>query len=185
MGVGRNSTKVEVHLIHSSSQFIHCRVNDSNGMFKYWLTAVYAHNQLDKIRKLWKEIEQIQQNIYGPWCVIGDFNNVVKAHDRIGGNAVTEKEYVDMQEMMMRNGLSEMDSTGDYFTWFNKHTIDPIYSRIDRLIGNVDWFQHYSDATLNILSLVSLIMPYYMWSIIMWRVSLGDSLSSVTASLTW
>ncbi|XP_058724631.1 uncharacterized protein LOC131596087 [Vicia villosa] len=103
--VGWNGMKVEVQLVLNSSQLVHCR-----------------------------EIEKIHKSITGPWCVIGDFNNIARAHDRIGGKLVTEKEYIDMQNMMMKTGLSEMDSSWDYFTWFNKHTIDPIYSRIDRLI---------------------------------------------------
>lgn len=53
-------------------------------------------------------------NQHGSWCVIGDFNNVAKAHDRIGGKIVTEVEYVDMQNIMTNIGLCEMDSIGDY-----------------------------------------------------------------------
>ncbi|XP_058784212.1 uncharacterized protein LOC131658983 [Vicia villosa] len=66
---------------------------------------------------------------------------------------VMESEYSDLQDMMLQAGLSEMDSCGDYFTWCNRHTVDPIHSRIDRLVGNVDWFTTYSDLTLKILPL--------------------------------
>ncbi|XP_058784979.1 uncharacterized protein LOC131659870 [Vicia villosa] len=150
--VGWNANEVSVHKLNSSSQFIHCRVDDCSGVFQFWLTAVYAHNELERRKTLWKDIERIHENTVGPWCVIGDFNNVAKAQDRIGGNIVTEREFVDMQDMMLRTGLSEMDSSRDYFTWFNKHTIGPIHSRIDRLLGNVDWFQKYMDVQLKIMS---------------------------------
>jgi hypothetical protein len=80
--------------------------------------------------------------------LIGDFNNVLKAADRIGGKLVHESEYVDLVSMMHKTNLSEMDSNGDYFTWSNKHVAGAIYSRIDRVLGNVDWFQMHLDSTL-------------------------------------
>jgi hypothetical protein len=52
---------------------------------------------------------------------------------------------------MDRVGLSEMDSLGDYYTWSNKHVDGIIYSRIDRVLGNVDWFQLNLDSTLTIM----------------------------------
>lgn len=52
---------------------------------------------------------------------------------------------------MLQAGLTEMDICGDYFTWCNRHTTDTIHSRIDKLIGNVEWFKQNSDITLNIL----------------------------------
>ncbi|WJX68825.1 hypothetical protein P8452_53158 [Trifolium repens] len=44
-----------------------------------------------------------------------------------------------------------MDSLGDYYTWSNKHVDGIIYSRIDRVLGNVDWFQLNLDSTLTIM----------------------------------
>ena len=64
---------------------------------------------------------------------------------------VTKNEYIDLQEMMNVVGLSEMDSIGDYFTWSNKQNVGTIYSRIDRVLGNVKWFQDHLDYHLKIL----------------------------------
>lgn len=41
---------------------------------------------------------------------------------------VTESEYIDMQHMLEYTGLAEMDSSGDYFNWKNKHVVGTIYS---------------------------------------------------------
>lgn len=53
--------------------------------------------------------------------------------------------------MMATTGLCEMDSVGDYFTWSNKHRIGTIYSRIDRVLGKLDWYQVNMEAVLKIL----------------------------------
>lgn len=40
---------------------------------------------------------------------------------------------------------------GDFFTWSNNQSANHIYSRVDRLIANVEWFQDNNDLTLNVL----------------------------------
>ncbi|KAL5134431.1 Transposon TX1 uncharacterized protein [Glycine soja] len=149
--VSWDDMKLIVQQISNTDQFIHCGIYDNMGKFKYWLTAIYAQNQLEHKRVLWKDLEHLHSTIQGPWCVIGDFNNVACANDRIGGRMVIENEYIDLQEMMNIAGLSEMESIGDYFTWSNKHYVGTIYSRIDRVLGNVQWFQDRLDYHLKIL----------------------------------
>ncbi|XP_058761495.1 uncharacterized protein LOC131634890 [Vicia villosa] len=147
-----NDSAIDVKVVNSSDQYIHCGIFDTNGTFLYWLTAIYGKNQLEQRKLLWKTITNIQPSIHEPWCLMGDFNNVLKAQDRIGGRLVTDSEFIDLWDMMNAAGLSEMDGCGDYYTWCNRHTNDTIYSRIDRLIGNVEWFKKYNEWTLRILA---------------------------------
>ncbi|KAH1198694.1 LINE-1 reverse transcriptase [Glycine max] len=114
----------DIRLVKCTSQMIHCGVYDVNGNFQNWMTAIYAMNQLDQRRKLWEDLEHIHNSQQGPWFLMGDFNNLTKSMDRVGGNLVTEREYVDLRNLMDHAGLFEKDSTGEYFTWTNKHSID-------------------------------------------------------------
>jgi hypothetical protein len=126
---------------------IHCGLFDTNGAFLNWFTAVYALNQLEQRKKLWKELEAVHHSQQGPWCLIGDFNNVLRAADRLGGTLVHEAEYVDLVSLMDKANLSDMDCLGDCYTWSNKQVDHIIYSRIDRVLANVDWFQSHLDLT--------------------------------------
>ncbi|XP_058784375.1 uncharacterized protein LOC131659164 [Vicia villosa] len=146
-----DENKYNLQLVSSSDQYVHCGVYDKMGSFKFWLTGIYALNQLDKRKVLWKNMITLHQSIRGPWCAMGDFYNVAGALDRIGGNMVVESEYKDFQDMMSSTGLSEMDSVGDFYTWNNKHVTGVIYSRIDRVLGNIDWFQANTNTILKIL----------------------------------
>ena len=65
-----NDNKVDVRYVRSTSQFIHCGVYDLAGTFKFWLTAIYAHNQLNERKKLWKDLEEIHDMQQGPWCAV-------------------------------------------------------------------------------------------------------------------
>ncbi|XP_058776937.1 uncharacterized protein LOC131651282 [Vicia villosa] len=145
-----NDSNIDLKIVKRSSQYIHCGVYSNDGTFRYWLTAIYAHNQLEHRRILWKNLDMLFKSQQGAWCVLGDFNNVLTARDRGGGNLVTEKEYEDLHNMMDATGLGEMDNTGEFFTWSNKQSSNPIYSRIDRVLVNVQWFQENVDAVLHI-----------------------------------
>ncbi|KAI5424701.1 hypothetical protein KIW84_030764 [Lathyrus oleraceus] len=68
---------------------------------------------------MWKDIEHILDQQQGPWCVIRDFDNIVKTQDRVGDKMVTEAEYVDFNVMLDKTGLCEMDNKGRpmYVMW--------------------------------------------------------------------
>ncbi|XP_058776969.1 uncharacterized protein LOC131651321 [Vicia villosa] len=138
MWIGWDHAKVDIRLNSITSQSIHCEVYDNNGTFHFWLTAIYARNQLEQRKNLWHHIEDLSKIVQGAWCVVGDFNNVNKVQDRIGGRMVKESKYEDLHKMLNSTGLAKMDSTGDYFTWINKQSMDLIYSRIDRVVANLD-----------------------------------------------
>lgn len=52
---------------------------------------------------------------------------------------------------MQRQGLFEAPTKGCHYTWSDKHQTGGIYSRIDRIIGNVQWFQDFHDAFVEVL----------------------------------
>ena len=105
---------------------INCGVYNTQGDFKFWLTVVYVLNKLEQRKFLKKVLSKLM--LQSPQCITGDFNNVIKTKDRIGGKIIIEPEYRDMQEMMDVKGLSKLDSADDYYTWSNKHCIGIIYS---------------------------------------------------------
>ncbi|XP_058726185.1 uncharacterized protein LOC131597508 [Vicia villosa] len=143
-----NAAKYDIQKIQSTDQAIHCGVYDHQGKFKYYLTAVYAHNTLAQRKILWQTIVSIHSTVQGPWCIIGDFNNVMSSQGWIGGRMVKEAEYGDLHEMMKPTDLCEMDSSGDHFTWNNRQIVGTVYSRIDRVLGNMDGFHDSMDIKL-------------------------------------
>ncbi|XP_058776934.1 uncharacterized protein LOC131651279 [Vicia villosa] len=82
----------------------------------------------------------------------GDFNNILKVGDRIGGNEVHLAEYIDMEEMMVTSSLAEHESIGPWFTWHNKQLANPIYSRIDRGLVNAEWHRTYPNSSVEVLN---------------------------------
>lgn len=86
----------DVKVDSSTYQVIHSSFYDKEGKFSHYLSAIYPHNLLTKRKELWEEIMGKKGKFRGPWIIIGDFNNVPKIHDRVGGNDVQVSEYVDL-----------------------------------------------------------------------------------------
>ncbi|XP_058783262.1 uncharacterized protein LOC131657933 [Vicia villosa] len=143
--------EVQIKLVCEEEQFIHVEVRGLDGSFQYFATIVYAMNQLNRRKVLWEQIDNLGNAINMPWIVMGDYNNVLSSKDRIGGNPVHISEYCDLDDMMQRQGLYEDPSRGCHYTWSNKHITGTIYSMIDRLIGNVQWFQVFQEAGVEVL----------------------------------
>lgn len=70
----------------------------------------------------------------------------------IGGNPIQENEFKDLADMMHNLGLYEALTKGCYYTWSNKSNQNTIYSRIDRMIGNVQWFQTYHNSIVEVMA---------------------------------
>lgn len=52
---------------------------------------------------------------------------------------------------MEQTGLYDMDNSEDYYTWSNKQSECAIYSRIDKVLGIMEWFQDHSDYNLTVM----------------------------------
>ncbi|XP_058776932.1 uncharacterized protein LOC131651274 [Vicia villosa] len=110
----------------------------------------YKHHDNGRIWIVWdpkrvnlEEITMTEQMIH---CRM---YNVRGVQDRIGGKEVKEHEFKDLRDMMEETGLFDIERQGDKFTWFNKHTQDPIYSCIDRVLGNIEWIQQNHNKTVH------------------------------------
>ncbi|XP_060217032.1 uncharacterized protein LOC132644455 [Lycium barbarum] len=85
-----------------------------------------------------------------PWVVLGDFNAVLHAEDRIGGTPVTYAEIVDFQLCLDTCGLVELPTNGGKYTWTDNQD-ERIFSRIDWVFINGEWMDDMPECRANIL----------------------------------
>lgn len=132
-----DSNKVKVKMECSSAEFLHCGIYNMDGEFSRWCTTIYDFNTLKMSKTLWQKIENLQTSINEHWFLMGDFNNVLQTHDRIGGSMVQEAEFRDLVKMMKRIELHDKDSIREHSTWLSNQVDGPIYSKIDKVIANL------------------------------------------------
>lgn len=149
-----NFREVDVRVQRIEEQFIHAEVYGLDQQLQYHVTIIYASNKWDKRINLWKDIEHMGTNITHPWIVTGNYNNVITTQDRVGGNNITEREYKYLVEMMLTTWIFEANTKGPHFTWSNKHTKGTVYSRINHILGNGDWFLKYQEANVYVMNTI-------------------------------
>ncbi|XP_074291709.1 uncharacterized protein LOC141618494 [Silene latifolia] len=97
------------------------------------MDAQYIHNALIRLAGC------------GPWVVLGDFNNVMFANERIG-KIFKDEEMLPFQSTVALCDLQDMKSTGAFFTWNNKQPSETrIFGRIDRVLVNDEWLNKWPD----------------------------------------
>ncbi|XP_074283464.1 uncharacterized protein LOC141608012 [Silene latifolia] len=106
---------------------------------------VYAYNGITDRAPLWGHLRRIAGTIAGPWAIAGDFNCVLSAAERVGGN-VPSTEMEPFRDCVADCGVLDIVATGSLFTWNNKQKPEErIYSRLDRFLVNEAWCDHLPD----------------------------------------
>lgn len=77
-----------------------------------------------------------------PWLVLGDFNCNLHLDDRMGGKVPSPYDIRDFTEICQALNLSDIQSYGCRYTWTNCSISNPIWSKLDRALGNDTWMQN-------------------------------------------
>ncbi|KAF5183018.1 Dnase i-like superfamily protein, partial [Thalictrum thalictroides] len=114
--------------------------NKPRGNVSFFFTVVYASNAASERLQLWQDLIAIGNNISGPWCVSGDFNNVLFSNEIVGCEAIHPREVVDFVSCVASAGIFDLKFTGFFYTWSNgSEGSRRKMSKIDRCMVNVAW----------------------------------------------
>ncbi|PRQ24992.1 putative RNA-directed DNA polymerase [Rosa chinensis] len=83
--------------------------------------------------------------------MLGDFNCVLGAHEKRGGNVPNAIACRDFQQMCTSCGMLDIDTKGVFYTWSNGRTD----VRLDRAFGNSDWFEAWATIECRALTKAS------------------------------
>lgn len=87
---------------------------------------------------VWQELLGFGDSIEGPWCVGGDFNQVLYSHEKPGGALVNEATCASFTHCVNTYHLIDLGFYGQPFTWKRGEP----KQRIDRDLCNADWQAH-------------------------------------------
>uniref|UniRef100_A0A803PQ00 Uncharacterized protein n=1 Tax=Cannabis sativa TaxID=3483 RepID=A0A803PQ00_CANSA len=140
--------------------------NEDNGCIKG-----YSHNHIDfKVTQLKPRLETSRAsgeplktlmishlNLYitlhdstqEPWCVIGDFNNIMCQEEKRGGNPYPRNLIEGFNNITAECELCDIQLLGHPYTW-EMHRGEPNWTevRLDRAMANPAWIQVYPMASL-------------------------------------
>ncbi|KAJ6725466.1 hypothetical protein OIU79_003776 [Salix purpurea] len=143
---------VSLRVIAHASQSITALVHVQN---KCWLlTVVYANPNPRIHESLWTYFDGLAKASNLPWLVMGDFNDIVCASEKCGGNHDSGgSAFVDWID---RNHLIDLGFSGSKFTWCNKRNAEGIiWKQIDRGLSNSAWRLLFPEAHLSHLTRIN------------------------------
>ena len=129
--------KIRLEALDILPQVIHCRVSCMVSSVSFLLSCVYGFNTIGSRRPLWEKLKDWGGSLLDPWLLMGDFNSILREEERVGGASVTHYQTGDLVDCCDGLGLSDLQYTGCQMTWTN----GTIWSKLDRVLGNIPWFQ--------------------------------------------
>ncbi|KAF8394791.1 hypothetical protein HHK36_018727 [Tetracentron sinense] len=148
----RDDSQFQVGILYRSDQVMHCEVVPINSHHGFILSVVYASNDENDRRLLWRNLIHFSRSINTPWLVCGDFNTILSPLEKVGGNGVSLSTCDLVNSSLDQAGLFDLRWRGARLTWSNK-SIGPsrIASKLDRAMINIHWLQVFNASQASFL----------------------------------
>ncbi|PKI39344.1 hypothetical protein CRG98_040210 [Punica granatum] len=148
--VHRPSVEVATHQESNPPGLMEASTQDGS---TWALTMVYASPTESSRRDLWQLLRDLSSRIQGPWMVIGDFNEILEATEKMGGAPFDPNPTISFQEALDHAGLMDLGSTGALFTWRGPlfQGYDRVFKRLDRAVCNTEWHILFPEVTIHVL----------------------------------
>ncbi|KAK9713611.1 hypothetical protein RND81_06G039400 [Saponaria officinalis] len=139
----------EVDVILKNEQLIHSKVTKLGYGKVFLFTVVYGSNSYAERDDLWRALASMNSSL--PWTVGGDFNCLMNPNERVGA-PVKLHDIDPFRRCAQFCDLSDLKSTGVFFTWNNKQDGDNrVMSKLDRVLVYPGWLSLFPDAYVEYL----------------------------------
>lgn len=126
-------------------------VKVSYGPRPWIFSAIYASPDPTSRLFLWDNLDHLAQTHTGEWLMSGDFNKILTASEKLGGNNANLTRIALFRDCLNTCNMIDLGYRGNKFTWSNKryrNRSSLILERLDSCLTNNSWINHYPDATV-------------------------------------
>ncbi|KAL4281614.1 hypothetical protein GQ457_03G026570 [Hibiscus cannabinus] len=125
--------------------------DDSDGI-RWRCTGFYGAPEEQNRDESWNLLRQLNDLPELPWLVIGDFNELLFANEKVGGRPRNQRQMINFGRVLSDCSLEDVGYAGPWFTWEKgKFEGTNIRERLDRGVANKNWwnlFPHFHLAHL-------------------------------------
>ncbi|CAL9021651.1 unnamed protein product [Prunus brigantina] len=114
---------------------------------KWRLTGFYGHPVTAERHKSWELLSRLGSASSLPWVCIGDFNEILAAHEKLGGAVRNERQMQNFRQAIDSCGLKDLGYRGPKFTWWRNGPED-IRVRLDRGLATWEWCTLFPQAKI-------------------------------------
>jgi hypothetical protein len=120
---------------------------------KWRLTGFYGFPGSGRRRDSWNFLRNLSRASTLPWCVIGDFNDILSDSEKKGRTVRSSWLINGFRSAVSESGLSDVHMEGYPFTWFKSlGTIRAVEEKLDRALATESWFNFFPNAIVENLS---------------------------------
>ena len=113
--IWKNTLQVEP--LTYSQRHIDVIVNEEGGNKRWRFTSFYGNPKMSKWEESWSLIRNLNNRCDLSWVIIGDFNELLHANEKEGGNARPEGQMKLFRDTINSCELRDMGYCGSDFTW--------------------------------------------------------------------
>ncbi|GAU38731.1 hypothetical protein TSUD_208420 [Trifolium subterraneum] len=120
---------------------------------KWRLTGFYGYPEGSRRRDSWNFLRQLSNASQLPWCIIGDFNDILSSDEKQGRSQRPQWLINGFREAVSDSGLVDIHWKGYPFTWFKSlGTERAVEEKLDRAMANDIWCNMFQYATVECLT---------------------------------
>lgn len=104
----------------------------------FMITEVYGPCDGSLLIVFLEELWGIRDDWSGPWCLVGDFNEILNPTNRNGGSRIFMRNMLTFSNFVDSLALRELTISRTNFTWSNMQE-SPCQSKLDRFFLSTEW----------------------------------------------
>jgi hypothetical protein len=113
------------------------------------LTCYYGYPERGRRRQAWDMLRDLRNMSPLPWCIIGDFNDLLSQEDKRGTHPHPNWLCTGFQSAVSDCDLTDIHLEGHQFTWTkSRGASHEIEERLDRAMVSSDWLALFPEAKL-------------------------------------
>ncbi|KAL0008379.1 hypothetical protein SO802_009881 [Lithocarpus litseifolius] len=149
--------KKDFDLKIESSSLNHIDVIIKAGKENAWrFTGFYGAPETQLRSESWNLLRDLDGQSPLPWLCAGDFNELLKSHEKLGGRLRSYGQMQLFREALDECGLFDLNFIGKKFTWFKHYPNGgSVWERLDRAVCTAEWFSLFPATKVRTLSCVS------------------------------
>lgn len=91
---------------------------------------------------MWQQLQSMSRGITEPWLIVGDFNVVLNATEKLKEDGLSSTVGTELEEFFLAANMQDLRGFGCDFTWTNSH----VSCKLDRAIANTNWMQNLTSS---------------------------------------
>ncbi|XP_039683467.1 uncharacterized protein [Medicago truncatula] len=135
-------------IINYSTNHISAKIEELN--HREWaFTGFYGYPDISRRRDSWNFIRSLANQISLPWCIMGDFNDILHSDEKKGRATRPNWLIKGFRQAIQDVELIDIHMEGYPFTWFKSlGTTRAVEEKLDQALATNSWMQLFPNARL-------------------------------------